>query len=122
MKKTVLPLIVALPLALSLGGCVVSVDTDDYDHGYSSWGNMERKNREKISNLSTDLSVQQVKQRMGTPAFHELYKQGDDTIQVFFYRTNRREGDGITTKDECTPLVFKNDLLVGWGETAYGNI
>jgi len=28
-------------------------------------------------------------------------------------------GDGITTKDECTPLVFRNGNLVGWGDSAY---
>jgi hypothetical protein len=38
---------------------------------------------------------------------------------VLFYRTHRRDGDGVTTKDECTPLVFKNGLLIGWGDAAY---
>ncbi|MEX2498222.1 MAG: DUF3192 domain-containing protein [Wenzhouxiangellaceae bacterium] len=27
-------------------------------------------------------------------------------------------GDGETTRDETTPLVFANDELIGWGEMA----
>jgi hypothetical protein len=37
-------------------------------------------------------------------------------VQVLYYRTRRVDDDGITTKNECTPLVFINNELVGWGE------
>jgi hypothetical protein len=59
---------------------------------------------------------------MGIADFNESYSKDDDTYQVLYYRTQRINGDGVTTKDECTPLVFKNSILVGWGERAYNTI
>ena len=56
---------------------------------------------------------------LGVADFNEVYNKGDENIQVLYYRTNRKHADGITTKDECTPLIFKNGALVSWGDTAY---
>jgi hypothetical protein len=56
---------------------------------------------------------------MGIADFNEFYIKGEDTYQVLYYRTQHIDGDGVTTKDECTPLVFKNSALLGWGETIY---
>jgi hypothetical protein len=121
MKKRLLAAALVLPLTLS--GCVVSVGGDDGDYGYNeSWHNQERKNRKMIADLSTNMDITTIKKRMGTPDFNELHQRGDDEYQVLFYRTQRKEGDGVTTKDECTQLVFKNGILVGWGDTAYDNI
>jgi len=39
-----------------------------------------------------------------------------------FYRTRRTEADGETSRDETTPLVFKNNELVGWGLKVYENL
>ena len=57
---------------------------------------------------------------MGLADFNEFHQKDQDRFQVLYYRTQRKNGDGVTTKDECTPLVLKNGLLVGWGDTAYG--
>ncbi|MEO0438658.1 MAG: DUF3192 domain-containing protein, partial [Pseudomonadota bacterium] len=27
-----------------------------------------------------------------------------------------------TTRDETTPLIFKNDVLVGWGQELYADL
>jgi len=51
--------------------------------------------------------------------FNELFEKQDGTYRVLYYRTQKTMGDGITTKDECTPLVFRNGELVGWGDSAY---
>lgn len=121
MKKSLIAAAIILPLSLS--GCVISVGGEDGDYSYSSsWEKKERKNRKAIANLSPDTSVTAIKRDMGTPDFSELHQRGNDEIQVLFYRTQRTEGDGVTTKDECTPLVFKNGQLIGWGDTAYDNI
>ena len=40
-------------------------------------------------------------------------------MQVMFYRTQHKQADGITTVDECTPLLFVNDQLIAWGDSAY---
>ncbi|WP_351079613.1 DUF3192 domain-containing protein, partial [Shewanella sp. CAL98-MNA-CIBAN-0140] len=53
-----------------------------------------------------------------TPDFTELLKKEEDVYQVLFYATHSIHSDGKMTKDECTPLVFKNDKLVGIGASA----
>lgn len=119
MKKTILTLCLAIPLSMSLSGCVISVDGDG---SYSSWQHRENKNREVINNLSPGLVVRDVTDRMGTPDFSELYQKDNANYKVLYFRTQRRDGDGITTKDECTPVIFKDGILVGWGDSAFRNI
>lgn len=54
--------------------------------------------------------------------FNELHEKDQDRYQVLYFRTQRKNGDGLTTKDECTPpliIVLKNSALIGWGKTAY---
>lgn len=117
MKKLLTAAALVLPLTLS--GCVISVGGEgDYSY-HADWEEQEKANRKHVSKLETNTSVSSIKSRMGTPDFSELHQRGDDEIQVLFYRTQRREGDNMTTKDECTPLVFKNGKLIGWGDTAY---
>lgn len=120
MKKALM--IAALVVPLTLSGCVISVDGEgDYSH-QSDWDDRETENRREISDLNTDTNISTVKRNMGTADFSELYQRGEDEYQVLFYRTHRAKGDGVTTKDECTPLVFKNGQLFGWGETAFADI
>lgn len=119
MKKTLLAAAIFLPLTLS--GCVISVDGDGESSYHSSWEDREQDNRQFIADLTTNTNIATIKKRMGVPDFNELHKKGDDEIQVLYYRTQRHTGDGITTKDECTPLVFKNGQLIGWGDSAYQN-
>ncbi len=117
-------LIVATLFGLSLGlsGCVISVDGDGEFGHQSDWRNAEQTNRKHISRLQQDISYDNILNRMGIADFNEFYAKGDDTYQVLYYRTQLIDGDGVTTKDECTPLVFKNSALLGWGETAYNAI
>lgn len=107
---------------LGLSGCVISVGGDgEYGH-HSDWQDKEKKNRKYISRLKQEVSYDEILDRMGIADFNEFYSQDNDTFQVLYYRTQRIDGDGVTTKDECTPLVFKNSKLVGWGETAFNGI
>jgi len=39
-----------------------------------------------------------------------------------YYRTSRQHHDSATSKDETTPLIFKNNKLIGWGFDALTNI
>ncbi|GAB2689028.1 DUF3192 domain-containing protein [Aliiglaciecola sp. 3_MG-2023] len=120
MKKILVAAALALPLTLS--GCVISVGGEG-DYSYQSdWEQKERKNRKAIARLESNTAIEDIRSRLGTPDFSELYQENNDEINVLFYRTQRREGDGVTTKDECTPLVFKNGNLIGWGDSAYSNI
>ncbi len=120
MKKALIIAALIMPLALS--GCVISVDGDgDYSH-HADWDDREVENRRAIADLVTGTKLAAVKRDLGTPDFSELYQRESGEFQVLFYRTQRTKGDGITTKDECTPLVFKNGVLHGWGETAFSDI
>ena len=55
---------------------------------------------------------------LGGPDISEAKMWGEDKIQVMYYRTQHKRADGITSQDECTPLLFKNDTLVALGEKA----
>ena len=120
MKKAYIPLLIAA--SLSLSACVISIDDDGYETDYvghhSSWQKAQKENRKHIARLSLGESKSSVVADMGEPDFNEALKKDDSAYQLLWYRTEHRKSDGITTKDECTPLVFKNDELIGWGETA----
>lgn len=112
-----------LAIALSgilLSGCVISID-DDYENdndSHSSWSKIEKENRETISELNAGTVIGTVRRKMGTPDFDELIVKDGKEYRVLFYRTQRMKGDGNTTKEECTPILFVNGELIGFGETA----
>ncbi|MCB2381572.1 DUF3192 domain-containing protein [Shewanella baltica] len=116
--------------SLGLSGCVVNVGDGEsgWDSG-ESWEKVQDKNRTNLTKLSLGMPKDQVMILMGTADFSEAYiqqsaQQGESNkeVLVLFYRTQRNNGDGKTTKDECTPIVLSNNALVGWGETAYSKI
>ena len=119
MKKSLIALIVAAPLTMGLTGCVVSVGGDDDGHYSYDLNDREYENRKKIASLQVNRSFADVQSLLGVADFNEVYQKGDENVQVLYYRTNRKHKDGMTTKDECTPLIFKNGMLVSWGEKAY---
>ncbi|MGL5359170.1 MAG: DUF3192 domain-containing protein [Shewanella sp.] len=116
--------------SLGLSGCVVNVgdgEAASVEHG--SWQRQQEQNRSYLTKLSLGMSKEQVMTLMGTPELSESYIQqtaqvgaAPKEVLVLFYRTQRQHEDGKTTKDECTPIVFRNNALVGWGETAYSQI
>ena len=57
----------------------------------------------------------QVLNIMGRPLSDELYSKPD----VWFYQTQTVWADGLTTEDECIPLVFTDGKLAGWGTVYY---
>jgi hypothetical protein len=120
MKKSLIMLALAMPIALS--GCVVAVGNDDGFDVSSHHEDKETINRRHLAQLQPMMSYHDVKNLMGVADFNESYQKNGEQIQVLFYRTNRLHKDGLTTKDECTPLIFKNNQLVSWGENAYKQI
>lgn len=107
-----------LPIALLLTGCVVAIGNDDDWDDHDGWSKRQRENREAIADLELGLRRDVVMERLGTPDFSESFLRDGEEFVVLFYRTHRRHGDGETSRDETTPLVFVNDDLVGWGESA----
>lgn len=115
MNKTARILIPGL-LAVLLSGCVVSVGGSRGYSGEASWQQLEQNNRQAIARLVRGMPVEDVRGHMGTPHFLESFERDGYTYEVLFYRTHRVKADGITTRDETTPVVFENGYLIGWGE------
>jgi len=120
MKKLLLTSLIAAPL---LTGCVVAVSDGEVETGWgeskSSWKVRHENNRAAIAGLETGVSYQAILNKLGTPDFSENLQVEDSNYQVLFYATQSLHSDSKTTRDECTPLVFKDKILTGWGETAY---
>ncbi|WP_018690849.1 DUF3192 domain-containing protein [Algicola sagamiensis] len=111
---------VILSLACSslLTGCI-SYKGGDCD-GYTSTTSsaQEEKNRQIISGLKLGHDYQNIMMLMGTPDFTDMYVKNQKQYKVLMYRTQRTKSDGHTSKDECTPLVFEEGKLIGWGASA----
>jgi len=107
MKKSLLVLLIALPLASTLSGCVISVNDGEVDH--SLMGDSEDRayeNRKKIAKVQLGSSFADMQEKLGVADFSQTYTHNEQTIRVLFYRTQRKHKDGLTTKDECTYLEF----------------
>lgn len=84
------------------------------------WTDREAFNRKFISTLSneTQITQDQVRQKLGGPDITEVVEQNKDLYQLAYYRTQRDISDGITTKAECTALLYRNRQLIAVGEQA----
>ena len=117
--------LIVLPLAMLLNGCVIVAGDGDWDDDSSSsnWKSEQNKNRSNIAKLTLGQERSEVLSRMGEPNFSEAFKGDDGTsYHILYYRTHREHGDGDTTKDETTAVVFESDKLVGWGNDALQRI
>lgn len=116
MKKSIIALLIAAPLAMTLSGCVIKINDDGIEHGMV--GDSEERtyeNRKKISKIQLGTSFMDIQEKLGVSDFSETYAEGDNTVRVLYYRTQRKHKDGLTTKDECTFLQFINGQLVETG-------
>jgi len=112
MKKSLLALLVALPLASTLTGCVISVKDGEVDHSFmSDWEDRTYKNRNAIAKIQLGSTFVDMQEKLGVADFSETYTHNEQTIRVLYYRTQRKHKDGLTTKDECTYLEFVNGEL-----------
>lgn len=85
------------------------------------WRESQLTQREAISRLQLGQGLDAVTGELGTPVDSEAFLDGDTEVKVLFYRTRRAHADGETTRDEMTPLVFRDNVLVGWGERYYAS-
>ena len=117
-KKVVFRIFVAVVVYIIIA-FIVSSYVDDSPQNMR-WEDRETFNRQFIANLKVDhFTFEQSLDVLGNPDVTEAKKVGKDRYQVLFYRTHHVKSDGITTQDECTALLFKNDDLYGIGPTAY---
>ena len=124
MKKLFLALIIAAPLTMGLSGCVIKINDDGIENGYlNDNDDRAKKNRKYIAKVILGSSFMDMQKKLGVADFSETYREGDKTIRVLYYRTQRQNKDGITTKDECTFLYFVNGELIKTGTgTAEGTV
>lgn len=79
-----------------------------------SWSEASR-NLENARALRLGMTKTQVLEIMGEPVQNEIFTKPD----VWFYFIEPVWVDGLTTEDECMPLVFENGKLIGWGNEYY---
>lgn len=101
MKKTLFTALMMLAV-LGFSGCQIPLQT-------------AKNNIQNMKNIRVGMTKLQVQQIMGEPVSGETYCQPD----VWFYYTEVVWADGLTTQDECTPLVFKDGKLIGIGRIFY---
>lgn len=83
------------------------------------WKDRQAYNKVQISKLELGLQKKQILELLGSPDITEAKRNDNKEIQVMFYRTQHKKADGITTEDECTALLFENNVLIAWGDSAY---
>lgn len=116
-------LLVLAFLAAWLSGCVVAIGNDGLESGNSEWAEIERDNRRAIDSLRLGMGLREVQTAMPHQAdFSEAFTVDGVAYRALFYRTQRVEGDGVTSRNETTPLVFANGELAGWGESAWFDV
>jgi hypothetical protein len=74
-------------------------------------------NVENARNLRVGMTKAQVLEIMGDPISDETFCKPD----VWFYQIRSVWADGLTTEDECVPLVFADGILLGWGNEFYAH-
>ena len=73
------------------------------------------KNIENSRSLRVGMIKEEVLEVMGEPIRNEEYCTPD----LWFYYCQPVWVDGLTTEDECMPLVFQDGKLIGWGNEYY---
>jgi hypothetical protein len=119
MSKKVITRII---IALAIYGIFVALVMNFYDDNPSNmkWEDREDYNRHFISKVQLNkFNFEKALEELGSPDLTEAKRIKDDNYQVMFYRTHHVKSDGITTQEECTALLFKNNLLMAIGKTAY---
>ncbi len=108
-------------LALAAYGIFVLLVMSFYDDNPDKmhWEDREAYNKQFIAKLQLEqFTFEQAIKELGSPDITEAKKVDNNKFQVMFYRTQHVKSDGITTQDECTFLLFINDVLkeIGLGD------
>ncbi len=97
MRKALAILVVLLLLA----GCGASI----------------RKNNENLMMLKVGMPQTEAVKIMGPPTLSESYEAtGGERVGILYYQTETKNVTVLSVKEECTPVVFIDGKLVGWGD------
>lgn len=92
-------------------GCAGITDPDTSMFAPHKWDEIFR-NRENFAKIRVKMTKQEVLEIMGEPVKGEVFCQDN----IWWYYTKTCWNDFMTTRDECTPVVFNEQGLVeGYG-------
>jgi hypothetical protein len=117
--KSRIPVIIGSIFAAYIAFVAVIMMSYDPTPDEMDWEDRQAYNRAKMTEITIGQSIDEVKNMFGKADFSEAKISNEQNLQILFYRTQHKESDGETTKEECTPLLFKQGLLVAWGEDTY---
>ncbi|WP_028763316.1 DUF3192 domain-containing protein [Shewanella colwelliana] len=117
--KSKVPVIIGSIFAAYLAFVAVVVLVYEPTPDDMDWEDRQSYNNAKLTELSLGQPIAEVELLLGKADFSEAKTSSNQTLQVLFYRTHHNKSDGETTRDECTPLLFKDDKLVAWGQDTY---
>lgn len=116
-KSTVIKILgLGFTLYLTLVLCVVTLVPDKPEN--MDWKDREAYNKVQVGKLNIGATRDEVLALMGSPDITEAKQADSGMIQIMFFRTQHVKADGLTTKDECTPLLFEDNKLIAMGESA----
>ena len=49
----------------------------------------------------------------------EVYRNDVDVYKIFYFYTDLVKKDGFITDEELTPVILKNNKLIGWGRDVW---
>lgn len=109
-------LIGAVAISGLFTGCI-AFDRETSMLAPHKWSEIER-NRANFKKLRVKMTKDEVLAIMGDPIKGEVFCSDN----VWWYYTRTCWTDYMTTREECTPVVFDEDGLVeGWGTTFFRN-
>ncbi|UAA39692.1 DUF3192 domain-containing protein [Paraneptunicella aestuarii] len=117
MNKIVKRVSLGIVVYMAFAALVILYFPDKPDN--MKWEDREEYNSMKIATLKLGATHSAILELLGSPDISEAKMVAKDKLQVMFYRTQRKTADGFTSQDECTPLLFKNDVLIALGKNAY---
>ena len=93
-------------------------------------------NKERLNELEIGMSKDEVLIIMGTKRFSiesspftienpfriEVQSSDKNIYRVLYYYTDLVKADGFITDDELTPVILKNNNLVGWGRDVWDRL
>ena len=93
-------------------------------------------NKEKLNELEIGMNENVVLMIMGSktikiesapfsienPFKIEIYSNDVDVYKILYFYTDLVKRDGFITDEELTPIIIKNNKLIGWGRNVWKEI
>ncbi len=112
--------VAALAMVMGSGCVLVVADGEVVGNGKRDSALEQQKyNRVAVPKIALGTAIDDVRDDLGEPHFAEAFTRDDGEYRVLFYRTHRTHQDGDTTRDETTPVVFRDGAVVGIGDDFY---